>query len=85
MLDVRDKGDAALKKYTEQFDGVVLSDLKVTAAELIASEQTNDRSELITAAYSSMLCVMYAKYSSHPLFYYLTHLLYSHLSYQHNL
>ncbi len=31
---VRDEGDAALKEYTERFDGVKLDDLRVSAAEI---------------------------------------------------
>lgn len=32
--DVRDRGDAALREYTERFDGVALEDLRVPAREL---------------------------------------------------
>jgi histidinol dehydrogenase len=32
--DVRDRGDAAVREYTERFDGVVLGDLRVPAAAL---------------------------------------------------
>ncbi len=34
LKDVRENGDVALKKYTSQFDGVELSDIRVTETEI---------------------------------------------------
>ena len=34
IADVRENGDAALKKYTRKFDGAVLDDLQVSAGEI---------------------------------------------------
>src|SRR4051812_25046525 len=34
LQDVRDSGDAALRKYSEMWDGVSLDSFKVTAAEI---------------------------------------------------
>lgn len=39
LLDVRNKGDEAVKRYTAQFDGVQLDDLKVTQAEINEAEK----------------------------------------------
>lgn len=41
--EVRQKGDAALFAFTEKFDGVALSDLKVTEAETQAAYQELDQ------------------------------------------
>jgi histidinol dehydrogenase len=38
LVDVKEQGDAAVKKYAAQFDGAVLSDLRVGPAEMEAAE-----------------------------------------------
>jgi len=42
LAEVRAKGDAALRAYTEQFDGVTLNDLRVSEAELDAAWNSLD-------------------------------------------
>jgi histidinol dehydrogenase len=42
MIDVKQHGDAALKKYTEKFDGVKITSLKVQPEEIVAAFQTLD-------------------------------------------
>ena len=37
VADVRERGDAAVREYTERFDGVTLDDFRVPAAELEAA------------------------------------------------
>ena len=42
IADVRENGDEALLRYTERFDGVKLTALEVTAAEIDAAWTTLD-------------------------------------------
>ena len=44
LADVKATGDAALRKYTQQFDKVTLTDIRVTAAEFEAADAILDES-----------------------------------------
>lgn len=44
LADVKANGDAALRKYTRQFDKVTLTDIRVTAAEFEAADAILDES-----------------------------------------
>ncbi|MRG46090.1 histidinol dehydrogenase [Chitinophaga sp. SYP-B3965] len=44
LADVKATGDAALRKYTQQFDKVTLTDIRVTAAEFEAADASLDES-----------------------------------------
>lgn len=44
LADVKTTGDAALRKYTLQFDKVTLADIRVTAAEFEAADASLDES-----------------------------------------
>ena len=48
IADVRKNGDAALLRYTERFDGVKLTALEVTAAEIDATWNALDEDFKIT-------------------------------------
>ena len=48
LASVRDNGDAALREYTERFDGVKLTDLQVSKAELDAAWNSVDAEFLKT-------------------------------------
>lgn len=43
LAEVKKNGDAALKKFTERFDGVKIEDIKVSAEEIDAAEKNIDK------------------------------------------
>ncbi|NNE75620.1 MAG: histidinol dehydrogenase, partial [Pricia sp.] len=54
--EVKQKGDATLKKYTEKFDGVVINDLKVPEKEIenAIRQVSEDLKEAIQQAKSNI-------------------------------
>jgi len=48
--DVKKNGDAALKKFTERFDGVRIKNIKVPAGEIAAAEKSINRKVLTAVA-----------------------------------
>ena len=56
LQDVKDNGDVAVRKYTEQFDAVTLTDTRVVASELeeAATVLTTELKQAIQLAYNNI-------------------------------
>ena len=56
LQDVKDNGDVAVRKYTEQFDAVTLTDTRVVASELeeAATVLTTELKQAIQMAYNNI-------------------------------